>query len=113
MFQLPLDVVEEALDDRLAVREPMLLLGVPVEPQLPDLLLDGIETLHQREHVGDGLGLGGLGVEERAARMRPAQRVGNAGLLGIALVGGIAVGEQHGAVLRGQAEDTAHMRAGA
>ena len=74
--------------------QPMQLLVFAGELSLSDLLLDGIHRLDLLQAPRAGpVGLGLQRLEEAAAAMRPAPSVVDPGLLGILLVGGVAVGQ--------------------
>ena len=92
-FSCSIDPFEKKLDQRLAVRQAMQLLRFTDELAVADLLLDGVQRLDLLQGFGGAGGLRGQRLEEAAPAMRPASSVIDPGLLGVLLVGGIAVGQ--------------------
>ena len=94
-LELSIDPLEEELDERFAVGQSVKLLRFRGELAIADLILDGVERLDLLQGFGSSVGLSGQGLEEAASCMTPAQGVLYTGLLGVSMVGGIAVGHEH------------------
>src|SRR6266704_1283007 len=94
-LELLLDPREEGLHPRLAVGEPVAPLAIAGELLGAEVLFDRIEGSDLLERLAHVLGIGGLGLEESAPCVRPALRVGESELLRVAVVGGVAIREQH------------------
>ena len=69
LLELSVDPVEEALDSRLAVREPMPPLGLAAQSGGSDVVLDLVERADLAQRLGGGLRLGALGLEELSPRV--------------------------------------------
>ncbi len=80
------------------------LFGLAGQALVADLLLNGIEGLDLQQRLLDAVRLRLHRVLKMAACVSPALSVGQTGLLGIALVGGKAVGLQHRSWSLGQAQ---------
>ena len=91
-----LDPLEESLDLGFAVGQSMRLFGLTRELAFAELGFDVINGLDMLECFSDAGGLGVLGFKEGAARMCPALGMRQSGLLGITLVSGVAVTDEHG-----------------
>src|SRR5208282_6596976 len=91
-FELALDPVEEDFELRFTMGEPIELFGLAGQVLIADVVLDGIECLDLDERLFNAGGLGLKRALKMAAAMSPALGVSQSGLLGIALVGGVAVG---------------------
>ena len=91
-----MDPLEEGLHPWLAVREAMAPLGIPGELEGADIFFDPIERADLLERFAHGLGSAAWASNSVRRAWRPALRVREAELLGVAVIGGVTVGEQHG-----------------
>jgi hypothetical protein len=69
--------------------------GFAAEALLADLPLDAVQLTDALERLSTGLRLNVLGALKPSARMAPALGMGDAGLLGVAHIGTVAIAEQH------------------
>ena len=91
LLELPVDPVEELVDQRLAVHQSVQAFGLARELAFADVLLDLVERGDLLEGLACGVRLGILGLEDGTPGTGPALRVGDASLPGIGVVGPIAV----------------------
>ena len=88
LFELAIDPVEEFVDQRLAVRQPMQPFVLARQLALSDLLFDVVQRADLAQRFARGLRLGVFCLEEGPPRVDPALGVCDADLLRIARIGG-------------------------
>src|SRR5258708_39364646 len=76
-LELPINPLEEGLDQRLAVSQSMQLLGLAGELERADVLLDGEQGLELLQCLGRSGGLIPPGDEQPAPAVAPAPSRGN------------------------------------
>ena len=101
--------VEEAIHQGLGVHQPVVFLLLALQFVLGDMGLDGVDRTDLVQRLGRSFRFDVLGLDEFTPGVRPALAMGNAGDLGIALIGGIAVGEQRAIFHHGHAQYLVHM----
>ena len=95
-LKLPIDPLEEQLHERFNMGQSVELFRLADELAIADLIFNGVHSLDLLQGLGGARGLRGQRLEEASPRMAPAQGMKDAGLLGVLLVCGIAVGHKNG-----------------
>src|SRR5690606_20314207 len=93
--ELGVDPVEEPVDHRLGLGEPVCAACLADELCLTDVLLYRVELADHLQCLRRPFGLDRLGLEEFSSRVRPALRAREPAFLCVTFVGRVAVGEQH------------------
>jgi hypothetical protein len=96
LLELSIDPVEERIDPRLAVGQAMEAFAVPSEPLFANFIFNRVECRDLLQGLLHTLRIVRLRLKEPSARVHPTLSVRQAEFLRMTVVGGVAVGQQHG-----------------